>query len=167
MDAATFRELYERTAPALLAYLRYACGNSDLAKDLLQETFIRVLRYAPSGLGDRQMTAYLYKTAKSTLHDHWRKHRREVPAYGEHAANDTSTVAPDTDLPHDMLRVLGRLGERARTLLWLAYVEGFDHREIAELLGVRETSVRVMLSRARKQLATQLADEGLTPEESR
>jgi DNA-directed RNA polymerase specialized sigma24 family protein len=49
-------------------------------------------------------------------------------------------------------------------LLWLAYVEGFDHREIAAAKGVAEKSVRVLLFRARKALAAILSRAGLGPE---
>ena len=49
-------------------------------------------------------------------------------------------------------------------LLWLAYVEGFDHREIALALRVNQKSVRVLLFRARKKLAGILTSQGIGPE---
>ena len=51
---------------------------------------------------------------------------------------------------------LDRLPPRDRALLWLAHVEGYDHREIAKVLGLQERSVRVILFRARKKLEREL-----------
>ena len=53
----------------------------------------------------------------------------------------------------DMTEAFGELKPQQRSLLWLAYVEGFDHREIADAAGVKEKSVKVLLFRARKALA--------------
>lgn len=49
-------------------------------------------------------------------------------------------------------------------MLWLAHVEGFDHREIAGMLGLEPASVRVLLFRARKRLVAILTKLGLGPE---
>ena len=57
------------------------------------------------------------------------------------------------------MSVFGRLKTQEQTLLWLAYVEGFDHREIAQVLELKEKSVRVLLSRARKKLAGMLGQQ--------
>jgi RNA polymerase sigma-70 factor (ECF subfamily) len=58
-------------------------------------------------------------------------------------------------------RCLRELKPRERALLWLAHVEGADHREIAAVLGVAEPSVRVLLFRARRRLAAVLEKRGL------
>ena len=60
-----------------------------------------------------------------------------------------------------MERLFKTLDSRQQSLLWLAYVEGFSHSEIAELLGLKEQSVKVVLLRARRQLAETLNAEGL------
>ena len=63
------------------------------------------------------------------------------------------------------MRCFHELKPQEQALLWLAYVEGFDHREISAILGVKSTSVRVLLIRARKKLSSVLAKKGLTEEE--
>lgn len=60
-----------------------------------------------------------------------------------------------------MARVLVQLSHRDQQLLWLAYVEGFSHREIGTLIDVNEKSVRVLLLRARERMAKVLADHGV------
>ena len=54
----------------------------------------------------------------------------------------------------------GENGPRDRSLLWLAYVEGCSHREIAEVMGIKPASVKVLLSRARERLAPMLQRGG-------
>jgi RNA polymerase sigma-70 factor (ECF subfamily) len=63
----------------------------------------------------------------------------------EHAAQRT-----------DLRRAMSRLRPRERALLWLAYGQGHAHAEIAETLGVKTASVKLLLFRARRKLATLL-----------
>src|SRR5262249_19797039 len=105
--------------------------------------------------------AYLYRIAQSLIVDRWRRSRIE------RAWAQQSPVQDDIqslDISDDMQRAFGQLKHQQQSLLWLAYVEGFDHREIAIALGVREKSVRVLLFRARTALAEILDREGLGPE---
>ncbi|HET9219399.1 MAG TPA: RNA polymerase sigma factor [Terriglobia bacterium] len=160
MDETTFQNVYERLAPQLRSYLRVLCRDTALADDLVQEAFLRFLRTGVSGLSEFQMKAYLYKSATSALTDYWRARQRErrweLPApEGEFVSNP--------DLTHDMKRLFKNLTTRQQALLWLAYVEGFQHAEIAQLLGIKEDSVKVVLLRARRELAAMLTAEGLAP----
>ena len=70
----------------------------------------------------------------------------------------------ELELSPDLKKVFRTLKGRQKALLWLAYVEGLGHREIADILGLREQSVRVLLFRARRKLADLLTKRGLGPE---
>jgi RNA polymerase sigma-70 factor (ECF subfamily) len=61
----------------------------------------------------------------------------------------------------DAMAMFAQLKPQEQSLLWLAYVEGFDHREIAATLRLREKSVRVLLFRARRRLAALLGKPGI------
>lgn len=158
---AAFAHLYRDTGPKLRAYIRRAAGDAALADDLIQEAFLRFLRTCPAGLEQRQQKAYLYRTATSLLVDHWRRARRErlwsLKTVFEDRALDKKAMG------EDMARLFAQLKPQQQALLWLAYVEGFDHREIASALELREKSVRVLLFRARKKMAGILTDLGLGP----
>jgi len=159
MDAATFRELYSELAPRLRAYIRRACGDAALADDLLQETFYRFLRADLPPLEGWQRKAYLYRTASALLTAHWRRLARERRWRLERffSASEPAQAQPDE---HCIMPLFRHLKPREQTLLWLAYVEGFDHREIAQALQLSEKSVRVLLFRARKHFADVLRAEG-------
>ena len=137
------------------------CRDATIADDLVQEAFLRFMRAGVSGLNEFQMKAYLYKAGTSALADHWRSRQREHR--WEETAQVEGSALPDRDLSHDVNRMFKTLTPRQQSLLWLAYVEGFQHAEIAEMLGMKEDSVKVVLLRARRELASTLTAEGLAP----
>lgn len=154
VSAAEFAVFYERVAPRLRGYLRAQTGDPSVADDLLQETFARVLasRFAPES--DEHFVRYLYRAAGNLLADRARAALR-APAPLEDAPEPAIDPAPP-GLRRDLGRAFAALAPRERRLLWLAHVEGLDHREIGETVGVRTASVRVLLFRARRRLAALL-----------
>jgi RNA polymerase sigma-70 factor (ECF subfamily) len=154
MNQTAFREFYSKTAPALRSYISRSCGSYDLAEDIMQEAFLRFLRTAPSGMEGPARKGYLYRTADSLLIDHWRREKRNKRWSLEVFFRKEQT--PDRGPSEDMTEAFRELKPQQRSLLWLAYVEGFDHREIAAAAGVKENSVKVLLFRARKALAAVL-----------
>lgn len=164
MDAAAFQVFYAKTAPGLRGYLRRASGNEALADDLLQESFLRFLRAELPAMEDAQLKAYLYKIAASLLVDHWRRVKRERSWSLRNFLGGEPVTNPRGD--SDALRFFRRLKPQEQLLLWLAYVEGFEHREIAAAVGLGEKSVRVLLFRARKKLAHTLESAGLGRKEA-
>ena len=158
IDEAVFHRLYGRLAPALRAYLLRMCGQADLVDDLLQDIFIKYLRTPLPEMDEAATKAYLYRTATNLVTDHWR--RRERERKWSWKAIFRKRAEPNPDLHGDMARQFGRLAPRERALLWLAYVEGFDHEQIAQVLKVKSKSVKVLLFRARKKLGARLNPEG-------
>jgi RNA polymerase sigma-70 factor (ECF subfamily) len=156
LDRQEFEEFYCRTAPALLGYIRRVTGNSHSAEDILQNAYIRLLN-APALPEDRRK-AYLYTTATNLFKDEWRRQARERRWWQFNAPDES--YRSDPGLLLDMAQLLKSLKPRERALLWLAYGEGFDHREIAGILKVSERSVRVLLHRVRKKARTLLTQSG-------
>ena len=161
MDEAAFRALYERTAPALRGYLARVSCNRTLADDLLQEAYLRLLRSRFVGSSEAHTRHYLFRIATNLLNDHFRRPRRETLGLPE------SVSAPERfgelDLRKDFGGAFGALPPRERAMLWLAYVEGSSHKEIAAIVGVRTASVKAILFRARARLARLLRAKGLAP----
>jgi RNA polymerase sigma-70 factor (ECF subfamily) len=162
MDQAAFRSFYQQTAPALRAYIARSVGSVHAADDILQEAFMRFLVKAPQTLNEAEMRGYLYRTAGTLIVDRWRQHQREGER--DRAAAELRDEAVHPVFNGDVDRAFRELKPQQRSLLWLAYVEELDHREIAATTGVAEKSVRVLLSRARKAFAGVLNRFGLRPE---
>ena len=162
MDEAAFHHLYQRTARPLRAYLARSCGDLALADDLLQEAYLRMLRSGFEGEDDDHRKNYLFRIATNLLRDHFRRKKPEtdeVPERDEAPGHDDAV-----HMRSDVGGAMAQLAPRDRQMLWLAYVEGASHQEIAKALGLRTASIRSMLFRARQRLAKQLHDRGLRPE---
>ena len=75
MDSDAFAGFYQRSAPALRAYLVRVSGNAALADDLLQESYLRFLSASRPEGGEVNYRRYLYRIATNLLRDYWRKPR--------------------------------------------------------------------------------------------
>lgn len=159
MTEQQFRHFHAETARPLKAYLCRLTGQPHLADDLLQEAYYRLLRAKLPPLDPGQLRSYLYKVATNLARDHYRRPaRQESPIEAvqmEDSRQTTSTVSMD------MQRVLSTIEPREREMVWLAYAEGASHREIAEITGLKEASIRPLLYRLRKKLAGLLREAGL------
>jgi len=157
MNQAEFRGFYLKMAPKLRAYICRSCGSYDLAEDIMQDAFLKFLRTAPSAMDELAMKGYLYRTADSLLVDHWRRSKRRQRWSLETMFRKKPVV--DRRKDKDMTDAFRELKPQQRSILWMAYVEEFNHREIAQASGVKEKSVKVLLFRARKALAAILGDD--------
>ena len=158
MDEEAFAAFYQRTAPALWAYLARASDNSSMADDLLQESYLRFLRASRHDLDETGCRRYLFQIASNLLKDTWRRTRRlkwtpvdELPESALPVSNDRASERFESRSLLGPARA--RMLPRERQLLWLAYAEGATHGEISEITGVGRASVRILLFRARRKLA--------------
>jgi RNA polymerase sigma-70 factor (ECF subfamily) len=162
MDEQTFHAFYESTARPLWSYLSRILGNPTLAEDLVQESYFRFLRATLKTDDAAYQKAYLFRIATNLARDHWRRSPRheqgEAADIAEVPANDRT--GEHVQLQSDLGRALGRLKPREREILWLAYAEGSSHKEIAEMVGVRAASVRLLLFRARQKMLKLLRRPG-------
>ena len=158
MDQDSFRVLYERTARLLWAYLRRKVGDVQLADDLLQETYYRFLRAQVVFESDAHRKNYLFRIATNLANDSFRQSRDEqLPEdYEPPSSQDGHVAARNHQRRTDIASAMARLKPRERDALWLAYAEGMSHVEIADVLGVKISSMKVLLFRARQKLASLL-----------
>jgi RNA polymerase sigma-70 factor (ECF subfamily) len=152
MTEEAFRVFYEQTARPMWLYLARTTGDDRLADDLLQETYYRFLRTRTTFESDDHRRHYLFRIATNLVRDQWRRARTDVMDLGGH---DVSEAREDHDVGD---RALGRIKPRERSLLWLAYAQGFSHEEIAAQLGLRTGSLKALLFRARRRLVAVLGD---------
>jgi RNA polymerase sigma-70 factor (ECF subfamily) len=163
MDEDAFRLFYDRTARPVWAYLARMTGDARLADDLLQETYYRFLRASTALQDDDHRRNYLFRIATNLVLDQRRRPRvdafpiadgvdRADPRHDDGAGRAAQRV--------DLSRAMARLKPRERSLLWLAYAQGSSHQEIALALGLRVSSIKALLFRARKRLAGLLREDG-------
>ncbi|HTX40850.1 MAG TPA: sigma-70 family RNA polymerase sigma factor [Acidobacteriaceae bacterium] len=152
---AEFQRIYDANAGPILGYLTASTALRDIADDLLQETFCRLLVQGKSGMDADALRRYLFRIATNLLRDRWRS--GEGRAFDEPAEAGAIT---DLDASIDVRAMLEHLNPRERQLLWLAYVEGMDHAEIAAATGLGRLSVRTLLFRARSRAKQFLSARG-------
>jgi RNA polymerase sigma-70 factor (ECF subfamily) len=154
MDEAAFTAFYEATSRRLFAYLLRVSGERAVAEDLLQDSYSRLLfvKFLPPDQAGKR--TYLFRIATNLLRDRWRRHKEESLA---DSVPEIASPRSDPDLRIDIREAFQQLKDRERQLLWLAYVEGSSHKEIAEATGLKSASVRLLLFRARRKLAARIS----------
>src|SRR4051812_45258503 len=156
MDEDAFRAFYDRTSGALWGYLSRISGDRQVADDLLQESYYRLLKATVAFESEAHRRNYLYRIATNLVRDTKRGPR---PLF-DTGMEMTDLPAPESHVDAegrtDVRRAFGRLKPRERALLWLAYAHGSSHTEIADVLGVKTGSVKLLLFRARRKLAALL-----------
>jgi RNA polymerase sigma-70 factor (ECF subfamily) len=155
MDEESFHAFYEQTARNLRAYVRSMLIDPTMADDLLQESYFRLLNAnLPASTEPAHRKNYLYRIATNLVYDHRRSRKLdELP--------EDLTAAPSPDTAQDIAQAFGRLKPKDRDILWMAYVERFSHKEIADVLRLGSASIRPMLARARARFADILKRRGL------
>lgn len=163
MDEQTFRVFYERTARPLWSYLARLTNDRALAEDLVQESYYRFLRASLKSDDEAYQKNFLFRIGTNLARDHWRRMPRTetVDVETTETLPSHDRIAERVQQSSDLGRALARLRPRERELLWLAYVEGSSHDEIAEVCGLRSKSIRLLLFRARRKLAEVLRSGGM------
>ena len=164
MTEDAFRLFYEQTARPVWIYLARMTGDDRLADDLLQDTYYRFLRTRTVFESDDHRRHYLFRIATNLVHDHRRAPRRELAILDDlPVTHDRSGRVDDGERAVqrlDLTRAMRQLKPRDRSMLWLAYAQGFSHEEIAGLLGLRRSSLKALLHRARQRLIAVLKQKG-------
>jgi RNA polymerase sigma-70 factor (ECF subfamily) len=163
MDEDAFRSFYDRTSRAVWAYISRTTGDNRLADDLMQETYYRFLRADVTYDSETHRRHYLFRIAVNLVRDHYRQpyvsltSRLPEADHRDHPQSQSGERAADRAAGRiDLTRAMARLSRRERNLLWLAYAQGSSHAEIATTLGLKTASIKLLLFRARRRLASLL-----------
>lgn len=160
MDNEQFAAFYARSARSLWAYLARVSRDPSLADDLTQESYVRFLCATIPEDGEVAARRYLFKIATNLLRDHWRRPKASsIEEMPEEIFKARCGVA-QSDSQAMLEPAMALMRPRDRQLLWLAYAEGYSHREIAEVTGLGSASIRLLLFRARRKMAHLLRKEG-------
>jgi RNA polymerase sigma-70 factor (ECF subfamily) len=157
MDEDAFRGFYDRTARALWSYLARVTGDRQAADDLMQETYFRFLRADKQYESEAHRRNSLFHIATNLVRDARRRPVvSQLPEAHHPALTGDTDLAGRTERRADLERAMERLKPRERMLLWLAYAQGESHRDIADTLGLKTASIKLLLFRARRKLAASL-----------
>jgi RNA polymerase sigma-70 factor (ECF subfamily) len=157
--------LFVNYEPEFKRFFVYQCGNADDADDLVQETFIKIVRNCESYRGESPLRAWLWQIAWNCLNDYWRRKKNrptenlDDDGWSALEQNSTALQAIDPPLAGDTLEDCVSRGfrefakkqpERAYALSLV--VEGFDTNYISNFLNRKEGATREYLSQCRKKI---------------
>ncbi len=151
-------ELVRRYSPMLMAACRRYVKNEAIAKDVLQESLIRIFKnikkFQPTGPFENWMRRITVRCAFTALDK--TKIKKEIELTDHHL---DSSVAPDVFSYlglEELTRIIETLPIGYRTVFNLNVIEGYSHGEIGELLQIKESTSRSQLTRAKKLLQEKL-----------
>ena len=160
-DEKARHELYTRYAAYLFALCIRYVGDRELARDLMHDAMIKIFdsvgKYKPTG----SLKSWCGRVAVNMVIDHLRKSRRlETVSIDQtqekipEPQNEEIAKIPKTEL----MRMVGQLPETKRVIFNLFCVEGYSHKDIAEMLNIKEKTSSSLLFKARAQLAENVKD---------
>ena len=151
-----FDTLYDEVFPSLFRYCQRLTGDPDVAEDVAQEAFVRMLE--SQVVGERAaVRVWLFKVATHLVRDRWKLSTNRKRLLATHPVTPGAGPDPEreTERREEVASVrsaLDTLNPRDRELL-LMREEGFSYREMAEAVGVSGASVGTLLARAQKRFA--------------
>jgi len=153
-------QIYERYFPTMMGVcLRYA-SNRDDARDLLHEGFLKVFTRFSSYRPGTSLSAWIHRIMVNTCIDDYRRNARRKTESLDRAAHWPSLNADPVSHCNttDILEMISQLSPVYRTVFNLFAIEGFSHREIANQLGITESTSRSNLAKARQRLKKMFFD---------
>lgn len=166
-DLAAFEEIYRTHSPRLYSLAVRMLGNPADAEDLLQEIFLSAHRKLEGFRGDAALGTWLYRLATNQCLDYLRSRTAKTSQLtgtldDEIGLSDAGSrnIAEQTVAKMDLERALAQLPEGARAAFVLHDIEGLEHREVAEVLGVAEGTSKSQVHKARLKLRALLGARG-------
>ena len=164
-DGAAFRGFYDATYERVRRFLLVLTrGREDLVRDALQETFLRVLKYAHALPDDAAAWRWLLRVARTALIDLLRRERRLPASGGDTQPALALLPAEEDDATEPLLlaaleRARLRLPEEERVLLDAHYLDGVPQGALAQARDTTRKAVETRLARVRKHLKVLLLEE--------
>lgn len=162
-ESETLGVLFDRYHAPLFNFYARLMGDRGVSEDLVQEVFLRILRYRASYQPGTPFRPWIYQIARNARMDYYRKTPRQVPFQAEMAppvfSPDAAQREQEAALLHQALR---QLPEEKREILVLARFQELKYTEIAELLGCELNTVKTRIHRALQDLrrAFRLLEQG-------
>jgi RNA polymerase sigma-70 factor, ECF subfamily len=158
-DASAFEELYRQYAGRLYSLTLRMAGSQQEAEDLLQDVFLHAYRKLGSFRGDSSLGTWLYRLGMNQCLDYLRGRQARMSqatdSLDEEGAAELAapmSAAPIAVHRVDLERAIGQLPQGCRAAFLLHDVEGFEHNEVAKILGVSEGTSKSQVHKARAKL---------------
>ncbi|NJB71430.1 RNA polymerase sigma-70 factor (ECF subfamily) [Saonia flava] len=153
--------LYERHKKRLFGFFYNMSGNASLSEDLVQNVFVKILKYKHTFTGEGSFDAWIFKMARNIYYDHFKKYNRKIDVNPlssiEYKLQDSDDVNAKMDYNDNVVQLrvaLGKISQEKREVLVLSKFKEMKFSEIGTILGCSEGAAKVKAHRALKDLKT-------------
>ena len=160
-DSSAFYELYQLYSKAMFNICFRIVGRHDEAEDVLQDAFISAFGHLKSFKGNSTFGAWLKRIVVNKALSHINKNKLDTVDIEEHPTDNLIDDFEDESI-YDLDVVkssISKLPEGYRVVFTLYLLEGYDHKEIAEILEVTESTSKSQYNRAKKKLKEIIKEE--------
>jgi RNA polymerase sigma factor (sigma-70 family) len=165
---AAQKELYDRFQRRMMGVCVRFASNSEEAADLLQEGFIRVFNKLDQFGFEGSLEGWIRRIMVTTAINYLKRNRAHLHHLSAEEHSDFIPTPANNDfnlLHHDVMKAVFMLPMQYRTVLNLYAIEGYSHKEVAEILGQNESTCRSQYSRARGMLQKILEEHNMIKSE--
>ena len=149
------KRLFDLFSKRMLSVCRYYTRNHDEAKDILQDSFIKVFRKIEHFQPPASIEAWIRRIVVNTAIDHYRQRKHQAHTDLEVAATIPESESVDVVKKmqaDDIMQLVSVLPEGYRMVFSLYAIDGYNHREIGEMLGISEGTSKSQYARSRAYL---------------
>jgi RNA polymerase sigma-70 factor (ECF subfamily) len=162
MERAELEQLYRTHGSLVLRRARNILRNEDLARDAMQDVFVRVINSSDSFRQEASVVTWLYRITTNLCLNRVRDARRRQEKLDSQGKASSSAGSRDDETRLEVSRILSRVPAELSEVAIYYYLDQMDQKEIAELLGVARRTVGYRLQRfaqsAREQLGHELSE---------
>jgi len=153
-----FEALYRRYVIRLLQVAWQKTNSKELAKELVQESFLELYQHRHNLLVHTSLQGYLFTILRNKILNYYRhqdvqeKYRRFIQLRGEEHSIDSSTTLEGKEMEEKIRAIINQLPPQCRTVFLLSREEQLSNREIAEKLGISVNTVEQHIRKARRTI---------------
>lgn len=149
-DPGAVDDLVEEYKKPVFAFIIRLVNDQDLAEDLFQETWIKVIRYIKGFRGDSKLSTWLFQIALNQCRDTMRK-KKHIHVPLEEAENIAGSTTPDAErifIAEEVRMLVAELPVKMKEVVVLKYFHDLNDQEISEIAGIPAGTVKSRLHRA-------------------
>lgn len=158
------RSLAQQHQTPLIRYARSIVRDEHLARDVVQEAFLKLCQQSPDDLSGRE-AAWLFRVCHNLALNRQRKDRRMTPRSelvdSAHATSDPSDRLAAEEQQHQLTKFIDGLPEQQQQVIRLKFHSGLKYREISAATGLSESNVGYLLHTALQSLRKQMQINGI------